>query len=96
MGESDNSFKKTFCLTNQLFGLGTTNSFGLGAPSFQGHKLPQSISVVKITVAALKLQVAGVAILSVQFLIHVIDVHLPRLTHLHDARRLSHVRGVSV
>jgi len=25
---------KTFCLTNQLFGLGATNSFGLGAPSF--------------------------------------------------------------
>jgi len=25
-----------------------------------------------------------------------IDLHLPRLTHLHDARRLSHVRGVSV
>ena len=24
------------------------------------------------------------------------DLHLPRLTHLHDARRLSHVRGVSV
>ena len=25
---------KTFCLTNQLFGLGATNSFGLGAPTF--------------------------------------------------------------
>jgi len=25
---------KTFCLENQLFGLGATNSFGLGAPSF--------------------------------------------------------------
>jgi len=25
-----------------------------------------------------------------------IDLHLPRLRHLHDARRLSHVRGVSV
>ena len=25
-----------------------------------------------------------------------IDLHLPRLTHLHDARRLSHVRCVSV
>ena len=63
---------KTFCLMKQLFGLGATNSFGLGAPCFEGHKLPQSlwISVVKITVAALKLQVSGVAILSVRFLIH--------------------------
>jgi len=25
-----------------------------------------------------------------------IDLHLPRLTHLHDDRRLSHVRDVSV
>jgi len=46
--------------------------FGIGASSFYGHKLPQSlcISVVEVTVAALKLQVSGVAILSVQFLIH--------------------------
>ena len=34
---------KTFCLTNQLFGLCATNSFGLGAPSFQDHKVPQSL-----------------------------------------------------
>jgi len=46
--------------------------FGLGAPSFLGQKLPQSlwISVVEITVAALNLRVSGVAILSVEFPIH--------------------------
>ena len=34
---------KTFCLMNQLFGLGATNCFGLGAPSFLDHKVPQSL-----------------------------------------------------
>ena len=49
--------------------------FVLCAPSVYGHKLPQSlrISVIEITVVALKLQISVAAILSVQFLMHAFD-----------------------
>ena len=74
MGESDILLKETLSFMNirprdllshePILWIRRRQPFGLGALSFYGHKLPQSlwISVVDIIVAALKLQVSGVAI----------------------------------
>ena len=66
------------------------------------HKVPQSLWKVPFVLEAPRgciwavIFPFGELVRSVSNTRIFIDLHLPRLTHLHDARRLTHVRGVSV